>query len=144
MGPTRGHAKALAMSRSTITAAAKIVRTTANPQRAEPAVARDVSDPDKLVRIVNRIRDDVRLLGTSTAPDSIDFEDLPAGASGVKITLPHRMGCRVRWYVIDWTATSPGVGAIPTLTKHSTSDANTLVLVSYVAGTVSIRVEAAR
>lgn len=70
---------------------------------------------------------------------AIEFQDLVFSSGGATTAIAHNFGGRVRWWVVDWVGAMVG----PSLVRHADSDANRLVLASYVAGTGSIRVEAA-
>jgi hypothetical protein len=74
------------------------------------------------------------------APNRVDFEDRSVDASGTQThSFAHRLGKRVRWWAVDWTGTGGG----PELARHDSTTNDTLVLVSYRAGTVTLRVEEA-
>jgi hypothetical protein len=124
-----------------------IVGTSGTPRqldkRAEPDAApteADVQDTNKLVRLLFGILKDVAALKRKWAPNYIDFEDLDVDATGATLyRLTHKFGGRVRFWAVDWTGASAG----PALTRDALTDANTLILVSSVAGTVTIRVQEA-
>jgi hypothetical protein len=63
--------------------------------------------------------------------------EIAVGTGGAELRLEHRLGRVARWSVVDWQRTTPG--GYHGLERLS-SDENTLVLRSYVAGTASIEV----
>jgi hypothetical protein len=63
--------------------------------------------------------------------------EVATGTGGAELRLEHRLGRVARWSVVDWRRTTPG--GYHGLERLS-SDENTLVLRSYVAGTASIEV----
>jgi hypothetical protein len=95
----------------------------------------DVSDASKLAKLLTRIVRDLAALRARFYPRRTDFEDVAVGA-GTTHRLPHNLGGRVRWWVVDQS----GAAAI---TKNASTDANVLVLDSAVACRVTIRVEEA-
>lgn len=102
----------------------------------------DVKDASKLARLVAGIAKDVAALKRRFAPRRIDFEDRAVTSSGtVKYQFHHGFGGRVRWWVVDWQPSS--LGDVPSFQRHSSSDANTLVLLSSTNGTATVRVEEA-
>ncbi len=101
----------------------------------------DARDPAKVARLLGGLLNDVAGQKRQFTARRIDYEDQSAGGSGEAITLQHNFGGRVRWWVVDWTS---GSAAAPILIKSATDTTDaTLVLYSYQAGTVTIRVEAA-
>ncbi len=99
----------------------------------------DVTEPTRLVRLLMRILRDVALLRRRWWPLSVDHRDRVVDATGTLVhRFPHGFGGRVNWWPVDWTG-----AAGPQLARHASTDENTLVLVSYVAGTVTLHVEAA-
>lgn len=99
----------------------------------------DVADHGILSRLLTRVLREVATLKRTWTPARIDFEDVTVDATGTTTyTLRHGLNGRVRFWVVDWSSTSAGAA----LARHADTDANTLVLVSYVAGTATIRVEA--
>lgn len=108
--------------------------------RAEPeeqVLEEHVKDPARVVRILMGLLRDVARLKRLWRPRRVDFEDRAFDATGTtKYRLPHGLGGRVRWWVVDWQG-----AAGPQLARHDDSDDTALVLVSYVAGTATIRVE---
>lgn len=113
-------------------------------RRAEPdeQVQEDeVKDPPRLVRLIMRMLRDIALLKRRWRPRRIDFEDVRVtGGGGDTFRFAHGFGGRVRWWVVDWQSTS---AEPPGFDRDVSSDDNTLALVSYAAGIVTIRVEEA-
>lgn len=95
--------------------------------------ATDAADPLKLARLLTKLGRAVADLSRRFAPHFVDFEDLPVGSSSTH-RLAHGFGGRVRWWVVD-------ADGVPALTKDPATDANTLVLTSTVACTVTVRIE---
>lgn len=101
----------------------------------------DVQQPRKLARLLSDLLKDIAALKRRAYPRRIDFEDIVVDATGVTaIPMRHGFNGRVRWWPVDWRAVGTSG---PQLNRGSATDANTLVLVSYAAGTVTIRVEEA-
>lgn len=111
-------------------------------RRAEPdeqVTEEQVKDSSRLGRLLMTMLRDIALLKRRWAPRRMDFEDVVVdGTATTKYRLTHKFGGRVRWWPVDWLYPSASG-----LAKHSDTDNDTLVLVSYVAGTVTIRVEEA-
>lgn len=94
-----------------------------------------VQDRGKLSRLLTLLADDVRML-VAGRRQRIDFEDIPC-TSGTSVQLEHRMGCRVRWWLVDWTG-----AAAPNLSKDTTNTTSArLVLTCGQTGTATFRVE---
>lgn len=106
----------------------------------EVVTSEDVKDSEKLARLLARLLRDVADLKRRWWPKRIDFEDR-AVVSGMPLRLGHGMRARVRWWIVDWTPTTPG--DVPIFEKASTTDLKTLVLDVGNSGTVSVRVEVA-
>lgn len=99
-----------------------------------------VSDHDRVARVLNSLVKTSREVRSRFWPARVDFEDIEVDATGTKLfRLYHGFGKRVRWYVVDWSDASYEYR----LVRHSSSDLNTLVLVSYAGGIATIRVEEA-
>jgi hypothetical protein len=99
----------------------------------------DVQDPEKLARTLQEQRRDLDALDAPKR--EIVYEDVAVGSAGALVTLTHNFGGRVLWSVEDWTSTAGGATHI--LEKSTTTTADALVLASSVAGTATIRIEAA-
>lgn len=103
----------------------------------EQITPEDVTDSARLVRIVMRILKDLAAVKRRWAPHHLDFEDQVFDATGTKkFRLEHRLGGRVRYWIVDWSGS-----AAPNLRKDTSTDGQTLVLTSTVAGTATVRVE---
>lgn len=99
-----------------------------------------VQDPARLTRIFLGLLRDVSALKRRWAPPFIEFEDFEFDDTGTTVyRFPHKLGGRVRWWVVDWTGAADGAR----LVRHSSSTSDTLCLVSYEVGTATIRVEVA-
>jgi hypothetical protein len=99
-----------------------------------------VQDSKRLSRLLMSMLRDVVTLKRRWWPTFIDFEDVTVDGTGTtKYRFAHRLGKRVRWWPVDWTGATAG----PRLVRHTDSDDRTLVLVSYTAGTLTLRTEEA-
>lgn len=106
----------------------------------ERVTPEDVQDAPKLARLLMRILKELALLRRRWWPRKVDHEDRTVDGTGTtKYRFPHGFGGRVRWWPVDWS----GAASVPGLMRHADSDANTLVLVSWIAGTVTVRIEEA-
>lgn len=117
------------------------VRQLDKPAEPDQQVMEDeATDAPRLVRLLMRMLRDLAALKRRWAPRRLDFEDCAVDATGTtKYRLPHGLGGRVRWWVVDWADAS----AAPALVKHADTDERTLVLVSRAVGTATIRIEEA-
>ncbi len=101
-----------------------------------------VTDTDRIARLFMRILKDVAGLKRRYWPDRLDFEDVAVDATGTTLyRFPHGLGGRVRWWPVDWQGSLLTYN--PALARDPSTDDNTLVLVSYAAGIVTVRIEAA-
>lgn len=105
----------------------------------ETVSEKDVQEPARLAELLGRVVTAVSELRRAWSPKRIDFEDLAVTTAAVP--LEHRFAGRVRWWVTDWSPTTPG--AAPTFERNSATTSDTLWLKPANAGTVSIRVEEA-
>jgi hypothetical protein len=106
----------------------------------EAVTEEQVQDPGRLARLLARVLKDLTSLKRRYAPKTIDHLDRDVDATGTTLyRFPHGFGGRVHWYPIDWVGATDG----ERLSRHEDSDNNTLVLVSFIAGKVSIRIEKA-
>lgn len=101
----------------------------------------DASSALKLSKLLVRLLRHVALLRRRFSPAVIVYEDIPTSTLGAKVTLEHGFGGRVRWSVVGWQ--SSGTTAVNLKEDTTSTDADTLVLLSYTAGTACIRVEEA-
>jgi hypothetical protein len=108
-------------------------------QPEEQITEEHATDASRLSRLLMTVLRDIASLKRRWWPERLDFVDRVVDATGTtKYRLPHGLRGRVRWWVVDWQGS-----AGPGLARHADTDANTLVLVSYVAGTATVRVEEA-
>jgi len=108
------------------------------PERITPEQWQDVS---RMTRLLTDMLRQVVVFQRRFWPLRIDYEDRTVDATGTTLyRFPHGFGGRVRWWVVDWTG---GGGFPPDLARHSSSNDDTLVLVSGVAGTMTLRIEEA-
>ncbi len=102
----------------------------------------DVREPAKLAKTMARILATVAAVRRAFAPSRIDFEDVPVSTAGAQVALGHGFNGRVRWWIVGWQSTGT-TAPILRESAATVTDANTLYLQSYVAGTACIRVEEA-
>lgn len=102
----------------------------------------EVKDPSKLAEIVRHVFKRLSDLEVATPQEAIEFE-LEVGSIGQQVTVSHNMNTQVRYYPVFWTKTRAGSypTTAPILVAQETSDNNNLVLASYVAGRVILRIE---
>lgn len=101
--------------------------------------AKDVSDPEKLARLLGKVISDVAALRRRFAPRRLDFQDLTLDATGTaKFRLEHRFGGAVRYWVVGWNG-----AAAPNIRQHADTTNDVLVITSTSAGTATVRVEEA-
>lgn len=94
-------------------------------------------DSARLSRALNRLLRDVAKLTRRYNEPFIEHEDVVFDATGsVTFRLPHHLGGPVRY----WVTSQRGFSAAPNLNAHASSDNNTLVLTSTVAGTATVRI----
>lgn len=123
-----------------ITSSGKVYQLDRAAEPEEVVTEADAKDTTKLSRLLMRILKDVATLKRRFVPRRIDFEDREV-LSGDIIRLDHDFRSRVRWWVVDWDADTPG--DIDLFVWQSTSTTRTLVLLASNSGTVTIRVEEA-
>jgi hypothetical protein len=124
---------------SAIYNASGVMRQLDRPSDPEEQVNDDqISDETQMSRLMMGILRDIVKMKRRFWPSYLEFEDRTVDASGTTVLrLTHNFGKRVRWWVVDWSGASSGHH----LVKHASSDLNTLALVSFTAGTVTVRVE---
>ena len=99
----------------------------------------DVKDVEKLARLLQQALRENAELRRRWAPRELYFRDQAVTATTTtKIRLTHNFGGKVNWTVARWDGSA--AGASYGIDEHADTDANTLVLVSSVAGTATIRV----
>lgn len=123
-----------------VTSDGKVTQLDGRASAAEALTEADVQDTSKLTRLLARILAELAALRRRFSPRRVDFEDVVVLDTGVAIQLQHSFGARARWWVIGWQCPT-NVTWILREDKVNTTTA-TLVLLSYAAGTVTIRVEA--
>ena len=106
----------------------------------EQVTPEHVEDKERMARLLMRILRDLALLKRRFWPERMDFEDRAVDNTGTTLyRFSHGFGGRVRWWPVGWKD-----GALcANLVEDPSTDDSTLVLVSYEAGTVTVRVEAA-
>jgi hypothetical protein len=118
-----------------------VVQLDRRPEPDENVTEKAVADPPSLARFVLRLFRAVSTLHRRWWPRRVDFEDQAVDATGLTVyDFPHNFNGRVRWWLVDWSSAD---FVAPTLVRYTTTDDNTLRLISYVAGTATIRVEEA-
>lgn len=105
----------------------------------ETVTEEHAKDPARVARILIRILATIAALKRAFSPKRIDYEDVAVLGSGALVQLQHGFGSRTRWWVIGWQ--SGGTAAPIFIESTALTTASTLVLQSYVAGTVTLRVE---
>ncbi len=112
-------------------------------RRAEPEeqITEDqATEPPRVARLLMSLLRDVATLKRRWWPRRLDFEDRAVDSTGTTLyRFEHRLGGRVRWWVVDWQSS---VGS-PWLNRDATTSNDVLVLVSLVSGTATIRIEEA-
>lgn len=104
--------------------------------------AADVTDAEKLSRMLQQALRDVEDMKRRWNPRVVYFQDLAVTATTTTvIRLEHGFGGRVNWEVSRWDASVAGTGV--RIEEHADTDNGALCLVSGAAGTVTIRVEEA-
>ena len=120
-------------------------REPAAPIKTERFGAQD--GPDARAEQMTRMQASVTAVTESQRRDrgqgKLVFEDLTTGTLGSPLVIQHNLGRKARWRVVDWYRTSPGGGFNLERSRASsdTNDENTLTLLSYTAGVVTIEVE---
>lgn len=108
-------------------------------QTAGSTTAKDVQDPEVLAQTIGEMLDDLAALKRRFDPRVLYFRDQVVDATGAtKYRFPHGFGGRVNYEIAYWSG-----AAAPNLRADAATDANTLVLTSTSAGTVTVRVEEA-
>lgn len=106
----------------------------------EQITPEQVTDEQRLARLLMDVLRQQADLSRRFWPQFIDFEDVAVDATGATVyRFAHGLGGRVRWWPVDWSGATAG----PRLVRHANTDDNTLCLVSYTAGTLTLRVEVA-
>lgn len=105
----------------------------------EQFTERHAQDPKRISEVIMRLLRDVAALRRRWWPQCIDYRDKTVDATGTTLyRFPHNFGGRVNFWIVRWSG-----AAAPNLRYSTSSDDNTLVLTSTVAGTATIRVEQA-
>lgn len=109
--------------------------------RRESLQAGELGSLEALGRVVRALANRVTSLEDSSDVGFTEFE-VTCGTSGATVALVHNYRTTVRWYVVDWrsTAVFPTLPSGHSLTRHTTTTDNELVLASYSAGVAVIRV----
>lgn len=125
-----------------MTSAGTVTRLGPATVQAETFSAEDAKDDEKVARAINDLRAANAQRARDWSPRWLDFEDIEVDNTGAtKYTLAHHFGGRVRWWVVDHTDSAGTGGAM--LERHADTTKDALVLISYIEGTVTIRVEEA-
>ena len=104
----------------------------------EQVTEEQAGDPARLARVLMDLLRGVSSLRRRWWPETVTHRDIAVDGTGTTVyRFAHNFGARVNWWPVDWT----GAVAGPRLVRHSASDNNTLSLVSYTAGTLSLRIE---
>ncbi len=129
------------MSAARVTSAGAVQALDSRAQPNQVFTEDDAKEPPKVARILARLLADVATIKQRFAPKRVDFEDVAVSTAGATVTLQHNLKGRVRWWLAGWQSS----GTTAPILKESTTATtdSTLVLMSYVAGTATIRVESA-
>lgn len=106
-----------------------------NPKRTPTLYDDDISDPEKLGKVLTDMLARIAALEASKPADFIEFE-MSCPASG-SVRMAHNFGCPVRFYLTSWK----GAASHNLRMDETNSDLNTLVLTSGAAGRATVRVE---
>lgn len=129
------------MTAARIESDGRVVPLDGKAEPAEVVTEEDAKDPGKVSRLLARLLKENATLRRQYTPKQIDFVDVAVSTAGASVSLQHTFNTRVRWWLVGWR--SAGTTA-PILKEDTTNTtATTLVLLSYVAGTACIRIEAA-
>lgn len=107
----------------------------------EQVTEEQATNPSRLARALSSLLSDVAKLRSRFYPKRVDFEDhtFEASAFATAHRFAHGFNGRVRWWLVDWTASvAPAV-----VRSSSLSDDNTLVLLCNAVGTATVRIEEA-
>lgn len=100
------------------------------------------TSPGQLAEQLRQVMLRVNKLEAVAVREGIEFE-VACSTAGALVSLCHGLSSPVRWWVVSW-GTTPG-GSAPaaghSLAMDATSDSDTLILRSYVAGRAVVRVE---
>lgn len=116
-------------------------------QRARRAVSRsasvsseEVKDPQKLSEVIRLLSVRVQELEAKQVPDAVEIVKDITGTAGVPVVVSftHNFGSQVRWYPVYW---SSAITVAPALVYNTTSTPDMLVLTSYSAGRIILRIE---
>lgn len=102
----------------------------------------DVEDKGRLADLLRKLSQRVAELEANRQPNTVDMET-DVSNLGSTVTLRHNLGGPVRYWPVLWTKTAAGgyPSTGPILVMDETSDDDNLVLKSYVAGRVVLRIE---
>lgn len=103
----------------------------------EQVTEEQVGSTKRLAELLGRLLVAVTELRRAWDPNRVDFEDW-AVTAGTAFDLEHRIGGRVRWWVVDWVPAATGDVAI---FERTAATDTTLTLLPQNTGTVTIRVE---
>lgn len=103
--------------------------------QAERLTSEIASDPSALARVLTRMWEQIRRLAQALAMVRPPFRVLnqTVGTGGAQFTITHKLGYVPTWRPIGWRGAAGGHSLV-----EVSRDANTLVLASYVAGTVDL------
>lgn len=109
------------------------------PERVTPE---QWADAPRMTRLMTDVLRQLVVLQRRFWPLRLDYEDVAVDDTGTTVyRFPHGFGGRVRWWVVDWQAN--GSLFDHSLSKHSSSNDDTLALVSFTPGTMTLRIEEA-
>lgn len=100
------------------------------------------TSPSQLAEQLRQVMLRVNRLEAVAVREGIEFE-VACSTAGALVSLCHGLSGPVRWWVVSWGTTPAGTPPVANygLVMDATSDSDTLVLRSYVAGRAVIRIE---
>lgn len=114
----------------------QVVRARRKVYSSDAVMEEDASNPGRIADLLRVAMQRISELEARLADEGIEFE-ANVGAAGALSRFEHGFGKSVRFWPVYWS----GATAAPILARSSDSTDNTLVLASYTAGRVVIRIE---
>lgn len=120
---------------STGTVAKRYADATMPPERIDADAAKD---PRQLADTLTRVLKGLRYVLASVAQRRPPFRwtNQATSTAGAQFTITHRLGYTPQWRVVGWRNASGGHSLV-----EVSRDTNTIVLASYVAGTVDLELD---
>lgn len=126
---------------SRIAADGKVTQLDRSKHAGEVVTSKDVEDKEKLAKLLTDSLATQAQQDSRAYPRRTDFMDVVVDSSATTLfRFRHNFGGRVSWWIIDFVG--DGVSGAPALERVPAETTNDeLVLISYIDGVVSIRVE---